>query len=86
NTIPFEMIRKLLREALTNNFKPLPDSPDLIPEHITEFLPFTLPIAEHSTTILCLANRRTKGSTPPYSTGIAIKSTITISVGPNASP
>ncbi|CAG8847239.1 35898_t:CDS:1, partial [Gigaspora margarita] len=45
-TILFKIVRKLLREALTDNLELLPDSPDLISEHITEFLSFVLPIAE----------------------------------------
>ncbi|CAG8844994.1 1255_t:CDS:1, partial [Gigaspora margarita] len=50
NIIPFETIRMLLGEAASINFKPLPDSPDLIPEHITEFLPFALPIYDRKQT------------------------------------
>ncbi|CAG8745042.1 10766_t:CDS:2, partial [Gigaspora margarita] len=50
DTILFETIRKLLEKALANNLELLPDSLDLIPEHITEFLPFALPIAEYKNT------------------------------------
>ncbi|CAG8829090.1 44946_t:CDS:2, partial [Gigaspora margarita] len=50
DTILFETMRKLLRKTLTDNLKLLPDSPDLIPEHIKEFLPFVLPIAKRKNT------------------------------------
>ncbi|CAG8818561.1 29859_t:CDS:2 [Gigaspora margarita] len=43
-------MRKLLEEAMSNNLELLPNSPDLIPEHITEFLLFALPITEHKHT------------------------------------
>ncbi|CAG8806980.1 6894_t:CDS:1 [Gigaspora margarita] len=44
--IPFKTMRKLLGEAISDNLKPLLDSPDLILEHITEFLLFVLSITE----------------------------------------
>ncbi|CAG8799913.1 29949_t:CDS:1, partial [Gigaspora margarita] len=50
NTIPFETMRILLGEAASINLKPLPNSLDLIPEHITEFLPFALSISDYKQT------------------------------------
>ncbi|CAG8652606.1 45231_t:CDS:2, partial [Gigaspora margarita] len=51
-------MRMLLGEAVSNNLEPLPDSPDLIPEHITEFLPFALPITNHYNTLSHLSELR----------------------------
>ncbi|CAG8848979.1 39034_t:CDS:1, partial [Gigaspora margarita] len=50
NIIPFETMRMLLGEAASIDLEPLPDSPDLIPEHISEFLPFALPISDRKQT------------------------------------
>ncbi|CAG8844191.1 34750_t:CDS:2, partial [Gigaspora margarita] len=56
--VPFETMRMLLGEALSNNLKLLPDSPNLIPEHITEFLPFALPITNRKQTRAVVAALR----------------------------
>ncbi|CAG8857446.1 10141_t:CDS:1, partial [Gigaspora margarita] len=58
NTIPFETMQMLLGEAASINLEPLPDSSDLIPEHITEFLPFALPISNHKQTRAVVAALR----------------------------
>ncbi|CAG8807107.1 37279_t:CDS:2, partial [Gigaspora margarita] len=50
NIVPFETMRMLLGKAISIDLELLPDSPDLIPEHITEFLLFTLPISDHKQT------------------------------------
>ncbi|CAG8544677.1 13758_t:CDS:2 [Gigaspora margarita] len=39
-------MRMLLGEATSIDLEPLPDSPDLIPEHITKFFSFALPISD----------------------------------------
>ncbi|CAG8615354.1 11054_t:CDS:2 [Gigaspora margarita] len=44
------LIKKASWRGITDNLELLPDSSDLIPEHITEFLFFVLPIAEHKNT------------------------------------
>jgi hypothetical protein len=56
--VPFESMRKLLGEALSDNLEPLPDNPDLIPEHNTELLPFTLLLTERKYTRAVMASLR----------------------------
>src|SRR5260364_43358 len=58
NIIPFKTMRMLLGEAASIDLEPLPDSPDLIPEHITEFFPFALPISERKQTRAVVAALR----------------------------
>lgn len=58
NIIPFETMRMLLGEAASKDLEPLPDSPDLIPEDITEFLPFALPISDRKQTRAVVAALR----------------------------
>ncbi|CAG8834174.1 24252_t:CDS:1, partial [Gigaspora margarita] len=48
----------LLEEAASIDLELLPDSPDLIPEHITEFLPFALPISNYKQTRAVVAALR----------------------------
>ncbi|CAG8630510.1 12840_t:CDS:2 [Gigaspora margarita] len=65
NTVPFETMRMLLGEAASIDLKLLPDSLNLIPEHITEFLPFALPISEHKQTRAVNPTSRPKTTTEP---------------------
>ncbi|CAG8827822.1 41128_t:CDS:2, partial [Gigaspora margarita] len=58
NTVPFKTMQMLLGEAASIDLKLLPDSPDLIPEHITEFLPFALPISDRKQTRAVVAALR----------------------------
>ncbi|CAG8854215.1 39302_t:CDS:1, partial [Gigaspora margarita] len=58
NIIPFETMRMLLREAASIDLEPLPDSPNLISEHITAFLPFALPISDRKQTRAVVAALR----------------------------
>ncbi|CAG8774980.1 40368_t:CDS:2 [Gigaspora margarita] len=48
----------LLGEAASINLELLPDSPDLILEHITEFFPFALPISDRKQTRTVVAALR----------------------------
>ncbi|CAG8754147.1 44705_t:CDS:2 [Gigaspora margarita] len=56
----------LLEEALSNNLELLLNSLDLIPEHITEFLSFALPITDCKQTRAVVANIAIKEAANKY--------------------
>ncbi|CAG8842004.1 21555_t:CDS:2, partial [Gigaspora margarita] len=87
NTIPFETMRMLLGEATSIDLELLPDSSDLIPEHITEFLPFTLPISDPHTFMTTknpTSRPKKKGPTSTYPTRTITEPTPAFPTGPDA--
>ncbi|CAG8792047.1 22434_t:CDS:2 [Gigaspora margarita] len=74
----------LLGEATSIDLEPLPDSPDLIPEHITEFLSFALSISDYKQTRTVVAALRKIFSFTQLPSSTATEPTPALPTGPDA--